>query len=164
MRNKNNKVIAYSFKIKQQTTVLILLQISDPASGVVRYQYTRFFPHKDTNLPNNRKIFDTEYPKLLWNRLPVPNKWFFGSLRPQTVQSFKMEKSSRVQPPPPLRKNRRRGIWGERATVHRLEKKRDVVNHRLTTRKSKARAARGVWGHTRFENFEMLKLALKRHF
>lgn len=49
----------------------------------MQYQYTRVFPHKDTNLPNNCKIFDTEYPKLLWNRLPVPNNDFSGHWDPR---------------------------------------------------------------------------------
>ena len=94
MRNKNNKVLAYSFKLKQQTTVLILfiyqLQISGPASGVVRYQYTRFFPHKGTNfIHNNCKIFDTEYPKLLWDRLPVPNNDISGHWDPRLSKLFR---------------------------------------------------------------------------
>ena len=104
MRNKNNKVIAYSFKIKQQTTVLILLQISDPASGVVRYQYTRFFPHKDTNLPNNCKIFDTEYPKLLWDRLPVPNNDFSGHWDPRLSKVLRWKNLAVYSRHPPSEK------------------------------------------------------------
>ena len=140
---------------------------------------------------NTWNCFKTEYPYLIMifrvtetpdcnlvpRTFPLKNGWGGERLFPPhhflrekpwgrgcpDCPSFLDGKSSRVQPPSPLRKNRRRGIWGERAAVHRLQI-RDIVNHRLTTRKSKARAARGVSGHTRFENFEMLKLVLKRHF